>query len=92
MRLKGEVQKKGYVNIILNKKLNPIVPKNKKFVNSLQSWNKGQYAHIIYKQYLRLYRIFLAVLRVLLRLSEFQPYWILHHPEAAILAHTMPRI
>ena len=28
---------KGYVNIILNKKLNPIVPKNKKFVNNLQS-------------------------------------------------------
>ena len=31
---------KGYVKIMLKKKLNPIVPKNRKFVISLQNWKK----------------------------------------------------
>ena len=34
------IDSKGYVKIMLKKKLNPIVPKNRKFVISLQNWKK----------------------------------------------------
>ena len=34
------IDSEGYVKIMLKKKLNPIVPKNRKFVISLQNWKK----------------------------------------------------